>query len=305
MYEMTRRPGLASIVRSWLDAIASRMNGRLEDRRWEILRLGKSLDEQLWAVRPPRRAFELVTCASGRLERSSKPDTTRTPCFSNGRSSGGASSRDARSLQRAGTLLRRGARPRQLPPRTSGVRGARETTWHWLPLCCRCRVRDGTFCLFLSRCWGVRVFGVDRSPQMLSVARQNCRDDRVCFLEQDLRCLSLPEPVDLVTANFDVVNHLIGIRDLQQALARIAANLRPEGHFVFDAITNCRPLGGRRVFRRQVRHADRRIVQTIRWDPRAAAAQRGRVPLPPPPSRAARRGPTWNAVMRQRSWEER
>jgi len=126
----------------------------------------------------------------------------------------------------------------------------------------------GLFACYLSRCWGVRVFGVDRSRQMLSVARQNCRDDRVCFLEQDLRCLTLPEPVDLVTANFDVVNHLIDVSDLQQALARIAVNLRPEGHVVFDAITNCRPLGGRRIFRRQVRHADRRIVQTIRWDPR-------------------------------------
>jgi SAM-dependent methyltransferase len=126
----------------------------------------------------------------------------------------------------------------------------------------------GLFACYLSRRWGARVFGVDRSPQMLAMARRNCSDPRVCFLEQDIRRLELPEPVDLVTANFDVVNHLVGPADLQRALTRIAANLRPGGHVVFDAITNCHPLGGRRRFQRRFGRAGRRMVQTIRWDPR-------------------------------------
>ena len=125
----------------------------------------------------------------------------------------------------------------------------------------------GLFACYLSRRWGARVFGVDRSPSMLEIARRNCRDPRVCFLEQDIRCLRLPEPVDLVTANFDVVNHLVGRSDLAQMLRTAAAALRRGGHLVFDAITNCAPLGGRRLFQKETRLSRRHIVQTIRWDP--------------------------------------
>jgi SAM-dependent methyltransferase len=125
----------------------------------------------------------------------------------------------------------------------------------------------GLFACYLNRCWGARVFGVDRSRSMLDVARRNCRNARVCFLEQDIRCLRLPEPVDLVTANFDVVNHLVDPSDLRQMLRSVGSVLRPGGHFVFDAITNCAPLGGARVFQKHTRLARRRIVQTIRWDP--------------------------------------
>ena len=125
----------------------------------------------------------------------------------------------------------------------------------------------GLFACYLSRRWAARVFGVDRSRSMLGVARRNCRDPRVCFLEQDIRCLRLPEPVDLVTANFDVVNHLVGRWDLEQTLRSVAAALRRGGHLVFDAITNCAPLGGPRVFQKQTQLPRRRIVQTIHWDP--------------------------------------
>ena len=125
----------------------------------------------------------------------------------------------------------------------------------------------GLFACYLSRRWGARVFGVDRSRSMLDVARRNCDEERVCFLEQDIRCLTLPEPVDLVTANFDVVNHLVGRMDLEHMMRSVATSLRRGGHIVFDAITNCAPLGGPRVFQKQTRLPRRRIVQTIRWDP--------------------------------------
>src|SRR5882762_4249140 len=82
----------------------------------------------------------------------------------------------------------------------------------------------GIFACYLSRCWDVPVFAVDRSPEMLSVAACRCRDPRVRFLKQDIRCLRLPCPVDLVTANFDTVNHLVGPPDLKHALQRIAEN---------------------------------------------------------------------------------
>jgi SAM-dependent methyltransferase len=125
----------------------------------------------------------------------------------------------------------------------------------------------GLFACYLSQCWGVPVFGVDRSPEMLAVATRNCPKPNVCFLQQDIRCLRLPCPVDLITANFDTMNHLLTGPDLQLALRRIWENLRPGGHFIFDLITPCQPLGGGRNYSRRLRtrHCDAR--QHIRWNP--------------------------------------
>ena len=56
LYELTRRRGVVSTIRSWLAAIASRGERRIALRCWEMLRAGKTLEEQLWSVPPPRRA---------------------------------------------------------------------------------------------------------------------------------------------------------------------------------------------------------------------------------------------------------
>src|SRR3972149_4048139 len=63
----------------------------------------------------------------------------------------------------------------------------------------------GLFACYLSGCWGVPVFGVDRSAEMLAVAACNCPNPNVLFMRQDIRCLRLPCPVDLITANFDTM----------------------------------------------------------------------------------------------------
>ena len=79
----------------------------------------------------------------------------------------------------------------------------------------------GLFACYLNQCWGVPVFGVDRSPEMLAVATRNCTSSNVCLLQQDIRCLRLPYPVDLITANFDTMNHLLTELDLRLAFRRI------------------------------------------------------------------------------------
>jgi SAM-dependent methyltransferase len=125
----------------------------------------------------------------------------------------------------------------------------------------------GLFARYLSHRWRVPVFAVDRSQDMLRVAACRGRRSSVRFLRQDLRDLCLPCPVDLVTANFDTVNHILDPRDLGRAFGRIAANLRPDGHFVFDVIT--RQQGSRRVaYTRRLRASGRQLLQKIRWDPR-------------------------------------
>jgi SAM-dependent methyltransferase len=125
----------------------------------------------------------------------------------------------------------------------------------------------GLFAGYLSQCWGIPVFGVDRSPEMLAVAQRNCANSNVCFLLQDIRCLCLPFPVDLITANFDTMNHLLTEIDLRLAFRRIWENLRHGGHFIFDLITPCQPLGGAQTYTRRLGSGSRKALQRIRWNP--------------------------------------
>lgn len=125
----------------------------------------------------------------------------------------------------------------------------------------------GLFALHLAASRRVPVFAVDRSPAMLRIAAHRCQGAPVLLLLQDMRELRLPRPVDLVTANADVVNHLTSPADLRRAFRSIRASLNRGGHFVFDFITQCRPLGGRRLFRRRYRVGTEQVWQVIRWDP--------------------------------------
>jgi SAM-dependent methyltransferase len=125
----------------------------------------------------------------------------------------------------------------------------------------------GLFTCYLNRFWGVPVFGVDRSPEMLRIAMRNCRASAVSLLQQDIRCLHLPYQVDLITANFDTLNHLLNPRDLVSALRRIAANLRHGGHLIFDLITPCEPLGGASAQVRKLASQNCHVTQRIEWKP--------------------------------------
>jgi SAM-dependent methyltransferase len=126
----------------------------------------------------------------------------------------------------------------------------------------------GLFACYLNQCWGVPVYGVDRSLEMLRQARRNCPCAGVCFLQQDIRCLALPSQVDLITANFDTLNHLNAPHDLRRVFERVAANLRPNGHFYFDILTPCQPLNGYRVYVGDRCRVGSWLQQRVRWDPR-------------------------------------
>jgi len=126
----------------------------------------------------------------------------------------------------------------------------------------------GLFACYLSLCWRVPVYAVDNAAAMLRKARRNCRSADVCWLQQDIRCLALPSPVDLITANFDTLNHLNTPADLRLAFQRIAANLRPGGHFYFDILTPCQPASGYKVFVRNRCAVNSWLEQRIRWEPR-------------------------------------
>lgn len=89
--------------------------------------------------------------------------------------------------------------------------------------------------------------GVDRSAAMLHQARRRLAGTGVRLIRQDLMQLSLPEPVDLVTLNYNVLNYPQEFRLLLRALHRCRGVLRFHGHLLFDIMVrglDC-PNGGR------------------------------------------------------------
>ena len=82
--------------------------------------------------------------------------------------------------------------------------------------------------LLVSR--GLKVIGVDQSAEMLNVAREKCR---ASFVQQDMRKLSLPHPVDVAICVNDGVNYLKP-SELTPFFTRVASVLKQGAPFVFD-----------------------------------------------------------------------
>jgi ubiquinone/menaquinone biosynthesis C-methylase UbiE len=82
-----------------------------------------------------------------------------------------------------------------------------------------------------------RVYGVDRSRQMLERARDRTGSESVILIEGTFTDFELPERVDLLTCNFDSLNYVLEENELEEALRRFALALKPEGFAVFDMNT--------------------------------------------------------------------
>jgi SAM-dependent methyltransferase len=93
----------------------------------------------------------------------------------------------------------------------------------------------GTTAVALAR-RGIRMFAVDASPAMCRLARQKARrvGVGVRVLHADMRSFRLPETVDLVTCEFDALNHVPRKADLDRVAHAAARALRPGGYFFFD-----------------------------------------------------------------------
>jgi SAM-dependent methyltransferase len=91
-----------------------------------------------------------------------------------------------------------------------------------------------SFVAMLDRGW--RVTACDISPAMIEVARARVGSS-VDLRVADMRGLARLGEFDLVWAVNDAMNYLLGIEELQEALAAMSANLRRGGVLLFDLNT--------------------------------------------------------------------
>jgi len=93
----------------------------------------------------------------------------------------------------------------------------------------------GTTAVTLAR-RGIRVYAVDLSPVMCRLTREKAARAHlpIRVLRADMRNFRLPEAVDLVTCEYDAINHVPHRADLRRVARSVAHALRPGGHFLFD-----------------------------------------------------------------------
>jgi len=98
-------------------------------------------------------------------------------------------------------------------------------------------VGSGRVAIPVAQATGRTVIGIDSSPAMLAQARAAAATAgaRLDLREGDMRDLVLDEPAALVYCPFRALLHLPSWADRRRTFERVAASLRPDGRFAWDA----------------------------------------------------------------------
>lgn len=86
---------------------------------------------------------------------------------------------------------------------------------------------------------GFDVYGIDGSPDMLSVAQQKAyeQEKQILFLCQKMQKIDLYGTVNTVFCVLDSINHMTAEQDVQKTFDRVSLFLEPGGYFIFDVNT--------------------------------------------------------------------
>lgn len=97
---------------------------------------------------------------------------------------------------------------------------------------------EGSFALEMA-IKGFQVTGIDRSTDMLRIARKKTKKKKlkVKLIQQDMCSLKFSEEFNLVTCWFDSLNYLLENKDLENTFLGVSRALKEGGIFIFDMNT--------------------------------------------------------------------
>ena len=124
-------------------------------------------------------------------------------------------------------------------------------------------IGNGRVAIPVAQATGRRVIGIDSSPAMLAQARARAAAAGVALdlREGDMRDLALDEPAALIYCPFRALLHLPTWADRRRTFERVAAALRPDGRFAWNAFA----FDHRIAARLDGAHRDAPVPHTIRY----------------------------------------
>src|ERR1700716_3504010 len=124
-------------------------------------------------------------------------------------------------------------------------------------------VGNGRVAIPVAQATGQRVIGIDSSPAMLALARGRASEAGVDLdLRQgDMRDFALDEPAALIYCPFRALLHLPTWADRRRAFERVAASLRLNGRFAWNAFSFDHGIAARL----DGEHQDHPVPHTIRY----------------------------------------
>ena len=124
-------------------------------------------------------------------------------------------------------------------------------------------IGNGRVAIPVAQATGRRVIGIDSSPSMLAQARARAAKASVQLdlREGDMRDLALEEPAALIYCPFRALLHLPTWADRRRTFERVAASLRPEGRFAWNAFA----FDHRIAARLDGQHQEKPVPHTIHY----------------------------------------
>jgi SAM-dependent methyltransferase len=124
-------------------------------------------------------------------------------------------------------------------------------------------IGNGRVAIPVARATGKPVIGIDSSPTMLAKARAAAAQAgaRLDLREGDMSDLALDEPAGLIYCPYRALLHLRTWADRRRTFERVAASLRPDGHFAWNAFAFDHHAG----VRLDGSHQDKPVPHSVRY----------------------------------------